>query len=64
MAELMKKRPLFNPDGDTDVRLRRLIGGNTTNLNDFNNMKDPRGDQSGPGCEGLSPPLRGRADRL
>ena len=41
MAELMKKRPLFNPDGDTDVRLRRLIGGNTTNLNDFNNMKYP-----------------------
>ena len=37
----MKKRPLFNPDGDTDVRLRRLIGGNTTNLNDFNNMKYP-----------------------
>ena len=41
MAELMKKRPLFNPDGETDVRLRRLIGGNTTNLNDFNNMKYP-----------------------
>ena len=41
MAELMKKRPLFNPDGDTDVRLRRLIGGNTTNLNDFNIMKYP-----------------------
>ena len=33
------RRPLFNPDGDTDVRLRRMIGGNTTNLNDFNNMK-------------------------
>lgn len=35
----MKKSPLFNPDGDTDVRLRRMIGGNTTNLNDFNNMR-------------------------
>ncbi|MBR5968951.1 MAG: ribonucleotide-diphosphate reductase subunit beta [Lachnospiraceae bacterium] len=40
MAELVK-RPLFNPDGDTDVTLRRMIGGNTTNLNDFNNMKYP-----------------------
>ena len=40
MAELIK-RPLFNPDGDTDVTLRRMIGGNTTNLNDFNNMKYP-----------------------
>lgn len=33
------KRPLFNPDGDIEVRKRRMIGGNTTNLNDFNNMK-------------------------
>ena len=33
------KRPLFNPDGDTDMRMRRMVGGNTTNLNDFNNMK-------------------------
>ena len=38
MAEL-KRKPLFNPEGDTDVRLRRMVGGNTTNLNDFNNMK-------------------------
>ena len=38
MTELIKK-PLFNPGGDTDVRLRRMIGGNTTNLNDFNNMR-------------------------
>ncbi|WP_395151211.1 ribonucleotide-diphosphate reductase subunit beta [uncultured Allofournierella sp.] len=38
MAQLIKK-PLFNPGGDTDVRLRRMIGGNTTNLNDFNNMR-------------------------
>lgn len=35
----MKKKPLFNPDGDTDVRMRRMIGGNTTNLNDFNTLK-------------------------
>ena len=40
MSELIK-RPLFNPEGDTDVTLRRMIGGNTTNLNDFNNMKYP-----------------------
>ena len=38
MTEL-KKKPLFNPKGDLDVRLRRMICGNTTNLNDFNNMK-------------------------
>ena len=38
MEQLIRK-PLFNPDGDTDVRNRRMIGGNTTNLNDFNNMK-------------------------
>lgn len=36
---ILKERPLFNPNGDTDVRSRRMIGGNTTNLNDFNNMK-------------------------
>ena len=35
----LKRKPLFNPDGDSQVRTRRLIGGNTTNLNDFNNMK-------------------------
>ena len=35
----LKKKSLFNPEGDPDVRLRRMIGGNTTNLNDFNNMK-------------------------
>lgn len=38
MAELIKK-PLFNPQGDTDVLKRRMINGNTTNLNDFNHMK-------------------------
>ena len=40
MAKLIK-RPLFNPGGDTEVNLRRMVGGNTTNLNDFNNMKYP-----------------------
>ena len=37
--ETLRKKPLFNPAGDPEVRLRRMIGGNTTNLNDFNNMK-------------------------
>lgn len=37
----LKQKPLFNPGGDTEVRDRRLIGGNTTNLNDFNNLRYP-----------------------
>ena len=40
-SQLLAKKPLFNPDGDPNVRDRRMIGGNTTNLNDFNNMKYP-----------------------
>lgn len=33
-------RPVFNPDGaDADIARKRLLNGNTTNLNDFNNMK-------------------------
>ena len=39
--QALVKKPLFNPNGDIDVRDRRMIGGNTTNLNDFNNMKYP-----------------------
>ncbi len=35
----IEKRPIFNPDGDPSIAARRMIGGNTTNLNDFNNMK-------------------------
>lgn len=38
MKQLFKK-PLFNPDGSTDIGQRRMICGDTTNLNDFNNMK-------------------------
>lgn len=37
----LRKKPLFNPEGDIEVRKRRMINGNTTNLNDFNNMKYP-----------------------
>ena len=39
MDNKLKRNTLFNPSGDTDLRLRRMIGGNTTNLNDCNNMK-------------------------
>lgn len=35
----LKQNTLFNPEGEIDVQLRRMIGGNSTNLNDFNNMK-------------------------
>ena len=37
--EKVLRKPLFNPDGNIDVRSRRLINFNTTNINDFNNMK-------------------------
>ena len=37
----LRRKPLFNPEGDVDVTRRRLIGGNTTNLNDFNNLRYP-----------------------
>ena len=39
MAQDILKRPLFNPYGDTELSKRRMINGNTTNLNDFNNLK-------------------------
>lgn len=35
----LQKKALFNEFGDTEITKRRLINGNTTNLNDFNNMK-------------------------
>ncbi|MBU5593174.1 ribonucleotide-diphosphate reductase subunit beta [Clostridium sp. MSJ-4] len=35
----LNRKPLFNEFGDTEVSKKRLINGNTTNLNDFNNMK-------------------------
>ena len=37
--ENLAKKPLFNEAGDIEPGLRRLINGNTTNLNDFNNLK-------------------------
>lgn len=36
---ILTKKPLFNPEGDSSVVARRMVGGNTTNLNDFNNLK-------------------------
>lgn len=39
--EQLKKKALFNEHGDIEVTKRRMINGNTTNLNDFNNMKYP-----------------------
>lgn len=41
MDHLLKRKPLFNAGGDAEVKNRRMIGGNTTNLNDFNNLKYP-----------------------
>ncbi|KXO16807.1 ribonucleoside-diphosphate reductase, beta subunit [Clostridiales bacterium KA00134] len=38
MTEL-KKRGLFNEDGDIELSKRKIFNGNTTNLNDFNNLK-------------------------
>ena len=38
MSEL-KRKALFNEYGDIELSKRRMINGNTTNLNDFNNMK-------------------------
>ena len=40
MAKLIRKA-LFNENGDTELSKRRMINGNTTNLNDFNNIKYP-----------------------
>ena len=34
----LQKKALFNASGDIDVRKRRMINGNTTNCNDFNNI--------------------------
>lgn len=39
MSDMIMKKPLFNPEGDIDVRNRSLINFDTTNINDFNNMK-------------------------
>lgn len=35
----LQKRGLFNEHGDIELSKRKIINGNTTNLNDFNNIK-------------------------
>lgn len=35
----VNRKPLFNENGDIELSKKRVINGNTTNLNDFNNMK-------------------------
>lgn len=37
--DILNRKKLFNPDGDLELGKRRIIRGNSTNLNDFNNMK-------------------------
>lgn len=37
--EKLQQRGLFNENGDIELSKRRMINGNTTNLNDFNNIK-------------------------
>ena len=36
---IINRKPLFNEFGDRDINKKKIINGNTTNLNDFNNMK-------------------------
>lgn len=35
----LERKALFNEHGDIELNKRRLMNGNTTNLNDFNNLK-------------------------
>lgn len=35
----LTKKALFNENGDIELSKRKMINGNTTNLNDFNNVK-------------------------
>jgi len=39
MDSILSRKQLFNDGGDQEISKRRMIGGNTTNLNDFNNLK-------------------------
>lgn len=38
-TSLMNKKPIYHPEGDIDVSNRRIVGGDTTSINDFNNVK-------------------------
>lgn len=35
----LNQKALFNENGDIEISKRKMINGNTTNLNDFNNLK-------------------------
>lgn len=35
----VNRKRLFNENGDIEINKKRMVNGNTTNLNDFNNMK-------------------------
>lgn len=39
MDKILQTRGIFNENGDIDLTKRQIINGNTTNLNDFNNIK-------------------------
>ena len=41
MTRLLSRKKLFNPEGDTNTSLTRVVGGNPTNLNDFVNHRYP-----------------------
>ena len=39
VGEHLEKKKLFNPEGTDDVNQRKIVGGNTTNLFNLNNIK-------------------------
>ena len=39
MTQYMKQKPIFNVHGNDDVAVRKIIGGNVTNLFNLNNVK-------------------------
>ena len=40
-AKKLKRNALFNPSGDTEIRLRKMIGGNTTNPVSYTHLTLP-----------------------
>lgn len=38
-ALVVQGKPIFNPDGDDSIATRMLVGGNTTNIKNLNNVK-------------------------
>ena len=65
MASWLSKSRSLTPRASIDLPDRRMIGGNTTNLNDFNNLKYswvsrlvPAGDEQLLGAGGDQPGAR------